>query len=79
MTITYAEACDEQQLTVDTLTIILCLQVHHQIAETISDHRALQQCARVVAWLEALFLKSQEYRAEQEQGTSAMNVFKYIP
>ena len=54
--------------------------MHHQIAETISDRRPLLQCARVVTWLEALFCKSQEYRAEQEQGTAALkNVFKQMP
>ena len=54
-------------------------QVHHHIAETICDRRPLLQCARVVTWLEALFCKSQEYRAEQEQGTAALNEFKQIP
>lgn len=60
-------------------TIIACLQVHHQVAETICDRRPLQQCARVVTWLEALFYKSQQYRAEQEQGTAAVNLFKKTP
>ncbi|KAL3133860.1 hypothetical protein ABBQ32_008326 [Trebouxia sp. C0010 RCD-2024] len=42
--------------------------VHHQVAEAVCKHPELLQCARVVTWLEALFRKSQDYQAEQEQG-----------
>ena len=48
---------------------MVCLQVHHQVAEAVCDHPELLQCARVVTWLEALFRKTQDYQAEQEAGT----------
>lgn len=58
---------------------MLCLQVHHQVAGTICDHSQLLQCARVVAWLEALFRKSQDYQSEQEQGISCAHLLKRLP